>query len=132
MTTPGTPDDGELLRSMLAGDEDALATLYQRRQGSVYRFALQMSGSSALAEDVTQEVFMALMRDGTSYDSARGPLNWFLLGMARNLVRQRRGRERFYASMADDGADSVVSELQSMNDPLNDLSRSETIEGVRK
>ena len=45
---------------------------------------------------------MALMRDGTSYDSARGPLNWFLLGIARNLVRQRLGRERFYASLADE------------------------------
>jgi len=45
---------------MLAGDEDALAALYRRRQLSIYRFALQMSGSAALAEDVTQEVFMAL------------------------------------------------------------------------
>ena len=35
------PDlDRELLRSMLAGDEDALAALYRRRQGSIYRFAL--------------------------------------------------------------------------------------------
>ena len=68
---------------MLAGDEEALATLYRRRQGSVYRFALQMSGSPALAEDVTQEVFMALLRDGTRYDSSRGPLN--RSGMARNL-----------------------------------------------
>src|SRR6185436_13281590 len=92
------PSDSELLQAMLAGDEAALATLYRRRQGSVYRFALQMSGSTALAEDVTQDVFMALMRSGNSYDSDRGPLSWFLLGMARNLLRQRLGRERFYTS----------------------------------
>jgi DNA-directed RNA polymerase specialized sigma24 family protein len=48
------------------GDEDALSVLYCRRQGSIYRFALQMSGSPALAEDVTQEVFMVLLRDGKS------------------------------------------------------------------
>jgi len=133
MRTQGDPSDGELLQSMLAGDEEALAALYRRRQGSVYRFALQMSGSPALAEDVTQEVFMALMRDGTSYDSARGPLNWFLLGIARNLVRQRLGRERFYASMIDDQEDqSSVGGLQTVSDPLDELSRTETIEVVRK
>ena len=133
MRTQVDPSDSELLQSMLAGDEEALATLYRRRQGSVYRFALQMSGSPALAEDVTQEVFMALMRDGTSYDSARGPLNWFLLGIARNLVRQRLGRERFYASLADDHENqSLVTGLQTVNDPLDELSRTEAIEVVRK
>lgn len=133
MRTHGDLSDGELLQSMLAGDEEALAALYRRRQGSVYRFALQMSGSPALAEDVTQEVFMALMRDGTSYDSARGPLNWFLLGIARNLVRQRLGRERFYASMIDDQEDQAIAGgSQTVSDPLDELSRTETIEVVRK
>lgn len=118
---------------MLAGDEEALATLYRRRQGSIYRFALQMSGSPALAEDVTQEVFMALLRDGTSYDEARGPLNWFLLGIARNLVRQRLGREQFYASLTDQQSEQgVVNEPQAVSDPLAELARNETIESVRK
>jgi RNA polymerase sigma-70 factor, ECF subfamily len=133
MRTQGDPSDGELLQSMLTGDEEALATLYRRRQGGIYRFALQVSGSPALAEDVTQEVFMALMRAGTSYDPARGPLNLFLLGIARNLVRQRLGRERFYASLADDqSGESIASELQTESDPLDELSRTETIEVVRK
>ena len=133
MRTQGDPSDGELLQSMLAGDEEALAALYRRRQGSVYRFALHMSSSPALAEDVTQEVFMALMCDSSSYDLARGPLNWFLLGIARNLVRQRLGRERFYSPLGDDpGGESVASQLQTVSDPLDKLSRTETIEVVRK
>ena len=36
-------NDNELLRLILAGDEEALALLYRRRQGGIYRFALQMS-----------------------------------------------------------------------------------------
>ncbi|MFS8085740.1 MAG: RNA polymerase sigma factor, partial [Acidobacteriota bacterium] len=124
--------DVELLQSMMAGDEDALAALYRRRQASIYRFALQMSGSSVLAEDVTQEVFMALMRDGKSYDPKRGPLKWFLLGIARNLMRQRLGRERFYAPLADEqGGRPLAAELQSTSNPLDELSRSETIEAIR-
>ena len=51
MTTPDTKTDAKLLSSMLAGDEQALAALYRRRQGNVYRFALQMSGSPALADE---------------------------------------------------------------------------------
>jgi len=71
---------GNYWRSMLAGDEESLAILYRRRQGSVYRFALQMSGSPALAEDVTQEVFMALFAQRFFVRrGACGPLNWFLL-----------------------------------------------------
>src|SRR5438445_4503144 len=88
MTAP-RPTDSELLKEMLAGDDEALAALYRRRQGGVYRFAMQMSGSRALYEDVTQEVFMVLMRDGSTFDTGRGSLNSFLLGIARNLVRQR-------------------------------------------
>lgn len=133
MKAQSDPSDSELLQAMLAGDEAALATLYRRRQGSVFRFAVQMSGSPALAEDVTQEVFMALMRDGSSYSPARGPLNWFLLGIARNLVRQRLGRERFYAPLVEDLGESAGREmLQTAGDPLAELARNETIEEVRK
>src|SRR5258708_5884948 len=89
-----------------------------------------MSGSPALAEDVTQEVFMVLLRDSTTYDSTRGPLNWFLLGIARNLVRQRLGREHFYAALAEEPSDdgSVTHQPRSVSDPLTELARNEIME----
>jgi RNA polymerase sigma-70 factor, ECF subfamily len=131
--TPLKPTDNELLAAMLGGDEEALATLYRRRQGGLYRFALQMSGSSALAEDVTQEVFMILMRAGGTYDAARGSLSGFLFGVARNLVRQRLGREKFYVSMEDEQGDGRSGdEFLTDASPLDDLARGETIESVRR
>ncbi len=127
------PTDNELLSAMLGGDEEALATLYRRRRGGIYRFALQMSGSPAISEDVTQEVFMILMRDGMTYDPTRGPLGAFLFGVARNLVRQRLGREQFYVSMDDDAdVGNVAAECQAVGSPLDNLSRGETIESVRR
>jgi RNA polymerase sigma-70 factor (ECF subfamily) len=133
MTTLVKPSDNELLSAMLGGDEEALATLYRRRHGSIYRFALQMSGSPALSEDVTQEVFMILMRDGMTYDPARGPIGAFLFGVARNLVRQRLGREQFYVSMDDDAdGGNVIDEFPGGVCPLDELSRGETIESVRR
>ncbi|HET6853825.1 MAG TPA: RNA polymerase sigma factor [Pyrinomonadaceae bacterium] len=127
------PNDSELLRSMLAGDEEALALLYRRRQGSVYRFALQMSGSKAIAEDVTQEVFLFLMREGHVFDPERGSVSAFLLGVARNHVLRRLRVEQLLAPLGDDSDDDVPL-LHATTDlcPLEDLTRAETIESVRK
>src|SRR5688500_17377978 len=94
--------DNELLRLMQAGDEEALAQLYHRRQGSVYRFALQMSGSKSIAEDVTQEVFLFLMREGHVFDPSRGALSAFLLGVARNYVLRRLRVEHLLSPLGDD------------------------------
>src|SRR2546428_7147216 len=107
MTTRDQLSDSELLKRMLAGDEEALSILYRRRQGAIYRFAMQMSGSRALSEDVTQEVFMILMRGGAGFDETRGSVSSFLLGIARNLVRQRVSRERFYVSLDDESDDTA-------------------------
>jgi RNA polymerase sigma-70 factor (ECF subfamily) len=125
--------DSEFLQLMLAGDEAALATLYQRRAAEIFRFALQMCGSPALADDVTQEVFMVLIREGHSFDPARGSLRAFLMGVARNQVLRRLRRERFYVAIDEDTeADTVMEAARSTENPLDDLSRTETIESVRK
>ena len=126
-------NDSELLRSMLAGDEEALSVLYRRRQGAVYRFALQMSGSKTVAEDVTQEVFLFLMRDGHVFDSTKGSVSAFLLGVARNYVLRRLRVEQQLAPLGDDFDDDVPV-LHASTDlcPLEDLTRAETIESVRR
>ena len=125
--------DTELLRSMLAGDDEALTLLYRRRQAGVYRFALQMSGSKSIAEDVTQEVFLFLMREGKVFDPARGSVSAFLFGVARNYVLRRLRVEQLLAPLNDE-SDDELPVLQTGTDlcPLEDLTRAETIESVRK
>ncbi|HEY2973079.1 MAG TPA: RNA polymerase sigma factor [Pyrinomonadaceae bacterium] len=126
--------DSELLQSMLAGDEEALAALYQRRQRGVYRFAFQMCGSKTVAEDVTQEVFMVLIREGHTFDDSRGSLNAFLIGVARNHLLRRLRRERFYVSLEEDSEGDVKKKETSRttDGPLDDLTRTERIESVRR
>lgn len=125
--------DSELLRMMLAGDEEAFVFLYRRRQGGIYRFALQMSGSKSIAEDVTQEVFLFLMRQGHVFDSARGTVGAFLLGVARNHVLRRLRVEHQLSPLAEDNEDESAGFQVSMElCPLEDLTRAETIENVRK
>jgi len=89
-----TIDEGLLLRRMVAGDEAAFTLLYRRKHPAIYRFALHMSGNAAMAEDVTQEVFMTLIRDAKRFDPARGTLGGFLFGIARNHLRRRWEQER--------------------------------------
>jgi RNA polymerase sigma-70 factor (ECF subfamily) len=133
MTQRNELSDNDLLGLMRGGDEEALAQLYRRRQAGVYRFALQMSGSKSIAEDVTQEVFLFLMRDGHVFDSARGSLGAFLLGVARNHVLRRLRVEHLLAPLADEGEEeSSVFQTTSELCPLEDLTRAETIENVRK
>ena len=118
---------------MLAGDEEALALLYRRRQGAIYRFALQMSGSKTIAEDVTQEVFLFLMREGHVFDPAKGSLSAFLFGVARNHVLRRLRMEHLLAPLGDESDDDVpLAQVSSELCPLEDLTRAEMIESVRK
>lgn len=129
------PSDSELLQSMLAGDEEGLAALYRRRARDIHRFALQMCGSQAVADDVTQEVFMVLIREVHTFNPARGSLQAFLMGIARNHVLRRLRRERFYVSL-DENPESYREANQgssrTIGGPLDDLSRTETIESIRK
>jgi len=133
MTLKNELSDNELLRLMQAGDEEALAQLYRRRQAVVFRFAWQMSGSKSIAEDVTQEVFLFLMREGHVFDPARGSLSAFLLGVARNHVLRRLRVEKLLSPLADDYDDESAVVLPAADVcPLDDLTRAETIETVRK
>ena len=108
---------------MLSGDEEAFTALYRLRQGAVYRFALQMTGSTAVAEDVTQEVFMTLIEHGNRFDPSRGTLASFLYGIARNMVLRRLEKER---------PTETIEDCAGEVDLLGDLTRRETIEQVRR
>jgi RNA polymerase sigma-70 factor, ECF subfamily len=125
--------DAELLRLMLAGDESAFTALYRRRQGGVYRFALQMSGSEALAEDVVQETFMVLIREGRNFDPTRGSVAAYLYGIARNHVLRAFDRERALVRFEEEteGEDAPHENLVARPDPLGDLTRGEMFERLR-
>jgi RNA polymerase sigma-70 factor (ECF subfamily) len=127
--------DSQLIGLMLSGDREAFAELYRRREGDVYRFALHMSGARDLAEDVTQEVFMVLMREGNSYDETRGSVNAFLLGIARNYVLRRLKQERSFVLLGESdeegSAPGDLSSLSSSSSQLDVLTRNEEIRSMQ-
>ncbi len=86
-------DEAALLARIRAGDESAMAELYDRYSGIVYGVALRVLGSTASAEDVLQEVFLQLWRNPQAFDAERGRLAPWLAVIARNraidMLRRR-------------------------------------------
>ncbi len=117
--------DAELLGRAVAGNEGAFTDLYRRRQAGLYRFAFQMCGSGSVAEDVVQEVFLALIRGTARYDAARGSVAAFLYGIARNKVLR--------ALECDVGVESVEgSDFVAVGDLATDVVRNRLAETVRE
>jgi len=122
--------DDELLRRIAAGDAEAFAALFRRYYGQVYRFARHMTGEAPPAEDVTQDVFVAVMRGAARYEPGRSAAAW-LCGIARNVARQRLERDRGMLPLADPD-DTVEDGLLVTPDPLGELIQATRLDELRK
>jgi RNA polymerase sigma-70 factor (ECF subfamily) len=128
MTNPTETSDEHLLHRSASGEEQAFLELYRRRQAGIYRFALHMSGSAAIAEEVTQEVFMAVIRDAKRFDPSRGSASAFLIGVARNHVLKALQRNRAYIGLDDES----VEPASEAADVVSTIARAEAVENIRQ
>jgi RNA polymerase sigma-70 factor (ECF subfamily) len=107
---------------MRKGNQDAFAQLYERRAPALHRYALHVSGSPAVAEEVSNEVFLQLMGSSCRFDETKGSLESFLFGIARNLIRMARRQ----------GPVEEVIEQASEHDILGDLISDETTAALHR
>jgi RNA polymerase sigma-70 factor, ECF subfamily len=86
--------DLAIVTGLKAGDQRAMADLYDRYSSVVYAVALRVVGDAGVAEDVLQEVFLQLWRNPGAFDAARGSLAGWLAVITRNraidFLRKRR------------------------------------------
>jgi RNA polymerase sigma-70 factor, ECF subfamily len=128
-----TPEsDEDLLIRIHSGDEQAFVSLYRRRQGAIFRFALHMTGAEAQAEDITQEVFLAILREQCGFDPARGTLSGYLFGIARKLVLRQMERGRLDVALDAGLEESALPELAIDDDPVVELARREGLDALRR
>jgi RNA polymerase sigma-70 factor (ECF subfamily) len=121
--------DNELLRLSINGDEEAFLALYRRHQGVVFRFALHMSGCRETAEEVTQEVFLAMLAEARQYVAERGPFQAYLIGIARNQVRRQLRHARVMAAERFEAR--TEPEGNSGEQLLDELSRAQELNALR-
>ena len=97
--------DAELAERLLSRDEEALGTVIATYGGVVFGMARRVVAEPGLAEEVAQDTFLSLWRRPGAYDPARGSLQSFLLGVARNkaidLVRREESLKRTRDAFAD-------------------------------
>jgi RNA polymerase sigma-70 factor (ECF subfamily) len=128
---PDSVPDDDLLARIAAGDEAAFTALFRRRQGDVYRVALLITGRPATAEDVTQEVFLVVMRDAARYESGRATVKSWLCGIARNQARRRLEREGRAEPLVDHGEDEIAA-VVIQADPLIDIANRQRLDALRQ
>lgn len=117
---------------MARGDREAFAEIFARHRASVYRYARQMSGCPAVADDVVQDVFVALMDAIRRFDPARGALSTYLYGVTRHVVMrhvQRRG-ERVEVDVEELSTEDQQA-LSAPCDPFDTIVASDTVERLR-
>ncbi len=112
-----------LLRRVQTGEAAAFELLYDRHQARVYRYALRMSGSPEIADDVVQEVFLAVIRGARGFDPQAGALSSYLYGMARHLLFRQLGSHAL-DELEDDAPATDAN-------PLDGLEQAEQVERVR-
>jgi RNA polymerase sigma-70 factor (ECF subfamily) len=113
--------DGELARLVADGDRLAVGERYTRHAGPCCGLARRVLADRVLAEEVVQEVFLALWRRPERFDSARGSMRSFLFAQihgrsvdllrAETARRAREQREAFRSPTVDVDLERAVAEL---------------------
>lgn len=140
--------DDELMRRVAAADQEALADAYRRFGPLVHTIALRSVGEHHDAEDITQQVFVALWRGRESLDPASGSLAGWLATVTRrrcadhHATRARRTRDeqmfsREPARPAPDPADAadrvlIADALEALGDPRATIIRMAILEDRRQ
>src|SRR4051812_30593203 len=95
-TSAGSSADRDLVERFRQGDRNAFTELYRVHHPGVFRFALNMTGDRGRAGELTQDVFVWLIHHAGDFDSNRGEMAAFLVGVARKLLqRQERDARRW-------------------------------------
>jgi len=91
------PSDGDLVQRIVRGDDEALIALYQRHGRAVFSLSYYIIRDRALAEEITQDVFLRCWRNIDRYHPRQGSLVSWLLAITHHRaideLRSRRGKD---------------------------------------
>jgi len=94
-----------LLQKAVNGDQAAFLELYDRYRQPIFRFAYRLLGAVEIAEDVTHDCFLSLIRKPENFRPERASLKTYLYAAARNLALKHfrdQGREAGMNEVTDE------------------------------
>jgi RNA polymerase sigma-70 factor (ECF subfamily) len=123
-------DETELIQRAKTYDADALGTLYERYYQSIYRYVYYRVSDSALAEDLTGDIFMKMLHGIESYSIQGVPFSAWLYRIARNRVidHMRRQPERPELSLEEARVETIASGETTLEQALQ---RDELLKAVQ-
>ena len=125
---PERTTDELLLQKAAKGDQASFLELYNRHREPIFRFAYRLLGSIDIAEDITHDCFLSLIRRPEGYRSERAALRTYLFAIARNLALKH-----FRDTGRETGLEEVTQEPQipPRQVPLRKLLDEELVAQVR-
>jgi RNA polymerase sigma-70 factor (ECF subfamily) len=106
---PERTTDELLLQKAIDGEQAAFLELYDRYRQPIFRFAYRLLGSVELAEDVTHDCFLSLIRKPENFRPERASLKTYLYAAARNLGLKHfrnQGREAAMDELTEEPQES--------------------------
>ncbi len=125
---PERTTDELLLQKAGKGDQAAFLELYDRYREPIFRFAYRLLGSIEIAEDVTHDCFLSLIRRPEGFHPERAALRTYLYAIARNLALKH-----FRSTGRETGLDEMTEEPEAppRHTPLRRLLDEELAAQVR-
>ena len=102
--------DDNLLTLIAHGDKDALECFYERYSTQVFSLARYMLKDEAIAEEIAQDVFLAVWQKASTFKANRGsPKGWLMSITHHRVIDHVRSAKRARASM-----DRMAQEMASL------------------
>ena len=119
----GQDIDAAILRRIVGRDPHGIELLYERYSGVAFALAYRLIGERGGAEDVVQEAFLNIWRQGASYDTRRGTVRTWLL-----TIVHHRAIDQIRSAKSKSRADTVIDDALPL--PAKEDTWTEVVQGL--
>jgi RNA polymerase sigma-70 factor, ECF subfamily len=115
--------DAAILRQIVGRDPHGVELLYERYSGIAFALAYRLLGERGAAEDVVQEAFLNVWRQGATYDTRRGTVRTWLL-----TIIHHRAIDLMRSARSKSSADTVIDDAMPL--PAKEDTWTEVVQGL--
>ena len=128
---PDVPDDEGLIRLIAGGQPAALSLLYDRYGRLVFSLAFQVTSDAAVAEEITQEVFLQIWNKANTYQAAQGKVTTWITSVARHRaidsLRRKGARPEGHQVDFEDSEERELVDPAGVEDQVDLSQRSQAV-----